>query len=299
MILVNGGTGFIGSEVVKKFLARGVRVRVMTRNPDRGRKLFEGAEVEILRGSVKDLESLRCSMEGIQTVVNCVQHDNYPMEKPSKGLAFLEIDGAGTRNQVQAAVDSGVREFVYISGAGAGEGRAENWFRAKEVAERAVTESGLKYLIIRPTWVYGQRDKSVNKFVSFAKKLPLVPLIGDGLQKVQPLYVKDLADIISSTVIDNLAWGKTFDVGGPQVLTMRRLVETILEVLDKKKPVIPLPITLFKVTSKFMKYIPGSAISPEVIDFSLQEAVVDNTSLLEILKINLKQFKDGISEYIY
>ncbi|MFQ6103168.1 MAG: complex I NDUFA9 subunit family protein [Candidatus Glassbacteria bacterium] len=297
MILVTGGTGFIGSEVVRKLVASGREVRVMSRNPEKALRLFEDMKVELVGGSVTDAESLELAMKGTETVINCVQFENYPMEKKSKGLTFMDVDGKGTVNQVTTAVRAGVREFIYVSGAGAGKSREEKWFKAKNRAEESVRDSSLDYLIIRPTWVYGPRDRSVNRFVSFAKKLPFVPLIGDGNQKVQPLYVGDLAEIICHIVDTYTGRGRTYEVGGPHVFTMRRLVEIVLEVLGVSKPIIPIPVPLMRFASVIAKFFPGSTISPEVIDFAIQEAVVDNSRILETFPITLKSFEEVLKQY--
>jgi NADH dehydrogenase len=298
MILVTGGTGFIGREVVKKLVRLGKPVRVMARNPEKAKALFAGLPVETVGGSVRDLASLVSAMQGVHTVMNCVQLENYPTENRRKGLTFMEVDGAGTVNQVEAAKRAAVREFFYLSGAGAGQGKKETWFRAKDMAEKAVRESGLFFVIVRPSWVYGPNDKSVNRFIAMARRLPFMPLIGDGSQRVQPLYIEDLASIVSMAEGNPAARNRVFEAGGPEVFTMRGLVEKILEVLGKRKLVIPFPIPLVRVASRFLRYIPGSGISPEVVDFSLQEAVVDNASLLSTFKVKLTRFQEALRTYI-
>jgi len=120
LILVTGGTGFIGRAVVSELLQRGVKTRVLSRNPAR-KNPFE-SEVEIIEGDVREPRSLARAMDGVEVVVNCVQLENYPVERPGKGLTFMEIDAVGTANQVRAAAEAGVKRFIYISGAGAGAG---------------------------------------------------------------------------------------------------------------------------------------------------------------------------------
>jgi len=298
MILVSGGTGFIGREIVKKLDQSGSPVRVITRSPANAERLFGTTGVEIFEGNVLNEASLERAMSGARTVVSCLQHDGYPMEKPGKGLTFLKVDGAGTVKQVNAAKRSGVEAMVYVSGAGAGEGRGENWFRAKDIAEKAVRESGLGYTIFRPTWVFGPGDRSVNRFVRFARALPFVPMIGDGSQKVQPLYVGDLAEIIAAAASGRGPGDLVLEAGGPQVFTMRELLEKVLQVLGSRKPIVAQPVSLIKVIAGLLQHIPGSTLSPGVIDFAAQEAVVDNRPLLELFPISLTRFEDGLKRYV-
>jgi NADH dehydrogenase len=298
MILVTGGTGFIGRNVVRKLAHAGKRVRVMTRNPGKEKPLFGGLPVEMVAGSIADEASLRRAMEGVETVVNCVQLENYPMENPRKGLTFMEVDGRGTERQAAAAKSAGVREFLYMSGANTGQGRKEPWFRAKEVAEEAVKGSGLSYTIFRPSWIFGPDDRSVNRFISMAEKLPFVPLIGDGSQRVQPLYIEDMATIVSIAAGNPPATNRVFEAGGPEVFTMRGLVAQVLDVLGKNKLIVPFPVSLMRAASRFLRYVPGSGISPEVVDFSLQEAVVDNGPLLSTFNVKLTRFQDALRSYV-
>ena len=134
MILVAGGTGFVGRAVVKALVARGFQVRVMTRHPGRYGSTIH---VEYIYGDVHDPGSLDHAMAHCETVINCVQFPNHPVENPDKGWTYLRIDGEGTINQVAAAQRRGVRRYIYLSGAGTSADRTEPWFQAKWIAEQA------------------------------------------------------------------------------------------------------------------------------------------------------------------
>src|SRR5687767_5294827 len=188
-IVVAGGTGFIGREVVKLLLERGGdEVVVTTREPGQSRS-WPGP-VEQVQAFAGDLLTLGKAFTRADVVVNCIQFPNHPVEDPSKGRTYMETDGRGTTVAVEAAKLVGVRRFVYMSGAGAGQGRPEPWFRAKEMAEAAIKATGLEYSLLRPSWIYGRRDRSMNRFVTFCRKLPFVPVIGNGKTPVQPVSVK-------------------------------------------------------------------------------------------------------------
>src|SRR6266508_2321711 len=175
-VLVAGGTGFIGSHVVDE-LAKGGRhtIAVMTRDPAAATRR-EGV-ARYVQGDVADASSLARASEQIEAVVHCVQFPNHPVENPRRGWTYERVDGDGTERMVAACMKSGVRRFVYLSGAGVAPGRDKPWWRAKARAERAIVESGMEYVIIRPSWVYGPEDRSLNKFIAFVKYLPIVPII--------------------------------------------------------------------------------------------------------------------------
>src|SRR5262245_16062186 len=160
-IVVTGGTGFIGREVVKRLLeSSGDDVAVTTRDPA-GPDPF-GGRVERVQAFAGDPISLGKAFTRADVVVHAIQFPNHPVEDPSRGRTYEEVDGKGTEVAVRVAKALGVRRFVYVSGAGAGQGRPQPWFRAKDRAETAIRESGMEYAIFRPSWVYGPRDRSMN-----------------------------------------------------------------------------------------------------------------------------------------
>src|SRR5882762_7495922 len=190
-VVVAGGTGFIGREVVERLLETGDdEVVVTTRHPDRDPW---GGRVRLVQAFAGDHVSLGKAFMGAAVVVHAIQFPNHPGEDPSKGRTYLEVDGRGTALAAQTAKKLGVRRFIYLSGAGAGEGRPQPWFQAKDMAEAAIRESGMEYAILRPSWIYGPGDHSMSRFIAFCRYLPFVPQIGDGTTPVYPIAVDDVA----------------------------------------------------------------------------------------------------------
>src|SRR5436190_20390600 len=184
-IVVTGGTGFIGREVVERLLETGDdEVVVTTRHPDRDPW---GGRVRLVQAYAGDHVSLGKAFMGAAVVVHAIQFPNHPVEDPAKGRTYLEVDGRGTTLAAQTAKKVGVRRFVYLSGAGAGQGRPQPWFQAKDRAEGAIRESGMEYALLRPSSVYGPGDRSMSKFVTFTRYLPFFPQIGDGQAPVRPV----------------------------------------------------------------------------------------------------------------
>lgn len=294
VVLVAGGTGFIGSHIVHKLLAKGHRVMVLSRNPERARRSVP-AGVELRAGDVTDTHSLGDALAGVDVVVSAVQFPNHPVENPRKGFTYMQVDGEGTVRLANAARTAGVKRFIYLSGAGTREGQTAPWFKAKLKAEAAVRDSRLAYTIFRPSWVYGPEDKSLNKFVTFARLLPLIPVIGNGQTKVQPVHVDDLAEVVAASVTMEQAVGKTYEIGGPQELTMDEIIRTMLKAMGKKKPLIHHPAWFMKLVTAPMVIFPAPPLSPAAVDFVLMEEPVDNAPLLRDFPITLTPLSQGLS----
>lgn len=295
-VLVAGGTGFIGSRVVDELRRRGNhRVVVMTRNLSR---VVPRDGIEYVRGDVGDAVSLDTATRGIDVVVHAVQFPNHPVENPRKGWTYQQVDGAGTERMAAAAAKNGVKRFVYLSGAGARPGRTEPWFRAKERAERAVTSSGMEYVILRPSWIYGPDDRSMNKFVTFVKLLPVVPVIGSGQEQVQPVAVQDVAQVAAAAVDEPAAANQAFELGSTPPVTMDEILRTIMRVLGKRKPLLHQPAWLVKIPAAVLQYLPNAPLSPGAVDFITMDERVDPSEAERVFKVRFRSLEDGLREYL-
>ena len=200
MILVAGGTGFVGGGIVRELALRGKQFAVLTRNAARSADRFPGLVVQYREGDVCDPSSLATAIAGVDAVIGCQQFPNSPIENPKKGHTFDEVDARGTENLVIAAKAAGAKQYVYLSAAGAAP-EGYHWFRAKWRAEQAVRNSGLTYTILRPPWVYGPEDRALNRFLAMSRFQPFVPLIGAvGKQMMQPVFVDDVGRAIVAIV---------------------------------------------------------------------------------------------------
>lgn len=301
MILVAGGSGFLGRAIVQALAARGEPVSVMSHRPERAERFFSGSAVGVRAGDVQQPQTLPAALADCDTVINAVQFEGFPVENPAKGYTFEEVDWHGTERLVAAAQAAGVRRFIYLSGAGAAPDAEMVWFRAKWGAETAVRESGLTYTVIRPSWVYGPGDQSLNRFVGFARRLPFVPVIGSGRQQVQPVFVDDVAACVAESLRRPEAENKIFEAGGPQILTMNEVVRTLLEVLGVRKPMLHSPVFLVRLAARLLVRLPGRPLSPAAIDFATGDAVVglDAVQTLQAaLGVTPRPLVDGLTGYL-
>jgi len=295
-IVVTGGTGLIGREVVKLLLAGDHDVTVTSRGP---RSLPEwGDRVRAVQAFAGDPISLGRAFTGAEVVVHAIQFPNHPVEDPKRGRTYLQVDGAGTRTAARVARALGVRRFVYLSGAGAGQGRPEPWFRAKDQAEEAIRESGVEYGLVRPSWIYGPRDRSMNRFVLFCRYLPVVPVIGDGRTAVYPIHVEDVAQAVVQLALRDDATAKTLDLGGPERLTMDEIIRTIQKVLGVRRPLLHHPVSLMKLLVLPMQLMPEPLLSPGAIDFVTQQVDMDPKPAMDDLGIAFRRLEEGLRGYL-
>ncbi|MBI2724405.1 MAG: NAD(P)H-binding protein [Chloroflexi bacterium] len=297
MILVSGGTGFVGSAVAKELLRRGESVAVLGRDAGKiSRRLGTGVEARV--GDVRDGASLEGAMQGIDVVVNAVQFPGSPVERRGKGYTFEEVDLKGTRRQVDAAKKAGVRRFVYVSGVGAAKEADRHWFRYKWEAEQYLKASGLEWVIVRPTWVFGPEDVSLNRLLGFAKLLPFVPMFGDGKQDMQPVFIDDVARVVADAAMKAEAANCLFELGGPEVMSMNDVIKTGLEVRGKKRPLLHQPVFVGKTIGTLAAILPSPPLSADAIDFITEPATADNRTLTDVLHPQLTTLREGLATYL-
>lgn len=299
MILVAGGTGFVGGGIVRELARRGKPVAVLTRDVARARNRFPGLDTEYRQGDVRDPASLSPAMAGVQVVIGCQQFPGSPMENRRRGYTFQEIDARGTEHLVRAAMEAGVKRYIYLSGAGASPDAPQHWFRAKWRAESAVRESGMTFVIFRPSWVYGPEDASLNRFLRMSRFLPFVPLIGDaGKQRLQPVFIGDVALAVAEAVDNPAADNHVFEIGGPQVLSMREIVRTALEVSGRRRLLLSAPKGFMKLAASILQLLPGPPLTPDAVDFVTQDALADPAEVEQKLGVKMTPLREALITYL-
>ncbi len=302
MIVVAGGTGFIGAAVVRELVRRGKPVAVMSHRPERAARRFPGLRVEVRAGDVRDPASLPAAVQGAEAVISAMQFPNFPVETPRLGYTFEEVDARGNERLVAAAKAAGVRTYIYLSGVGAAPDGKYHWLRAKWHAEEAVRHSGLRYTILRPSWVYGPEDRALNRFVTFARRLPFVPVIGDGQQRLQPVFIDDVVRVVVDSLEHPAAADQTFEIGGPEVLTMDEVLRTMLAVLGKRRPLVHIPAGLMRLVGRLMDLVPLASrpLSADAVTFVTMDALADTTTLLRAFPdLRLTPLREGLATYLH
>jgi NADH dehydrogenase len=297
MILVAGGSGFIGRAVVRRLVGAGQDVAVMTAHAQRSSEAIRGLGATPVRGDVQDEASLPEAVRGMDAVVQALTFPTFPVEKKSRGFTFEEFDHLGTERLARAAADAGVGRFAYASGSGAAPDATKVWYRAKWGGEQAIKRSGIPATIIRPSWIYGPEDRSLNRFVTFHRWLPLVPVVGDGRQRLQPVFIDDVAEAFAQAVAPDGPIG-TFEIGGPDVLTMNEVLRTMMRLRGRTKPLVHVPAVVPKAAGLLLQYLPSPPLSSGAVDFLTGDAVADTGPLLHSFDVRLTPLEEGLARYL-
>ena len=226
MILVTGGTGFIGQALVRQLAEAGHPVRVLIRASPRSPNLPRGVPVEVTVSALNDARGLRAAMVGVDTVYHLAGG-----EWRGAYADLMEIDIRGTQYVVEAAVDAGVGRIFYVSHLGADRASAYPVFKAKAVAEEYIRRSGIDYTILRTAIIFGVNDGFTIGLAQILLVQPLFFLVpGDGQNLLQPLWVEDLATCLTWALDDERTRAQTFEVGGPEYMTFNQVVTLIMGV---------------------------------------------------------------------
>jgi len=297
-ILVAGGTGFVGSHIVAALLESmpEVTVRVLSRRAPTYNRW--GPRVEHIQGNVTIGATLPVAVLDAEVVIDCVQFPGHPVENPAKGWTYRRVDGIGTKNLLEACERVGTRRFVYFSRAGASVESREPWLRAKWMAEETVRRSRMEHTILRPALIYGPEDRNLNRFITFNRRLPLIPLIGDGRRTVQPVSVFDVARIAVLSASKMEAANRTFELGGPQLLTINEVVHTVQRVTGKSRPLFHLPVGVAKIIAGILAMVPNPPLTPAAVDFAIRQNSVDAAPTESFFHIRFEDLESGLRRYL-
>ena len=254
LVTVFGGGGFVGRYVVEILLRSGVRVRVASRNPRRDyfiQPLAQVGQLGFVEAYVTNADSVRRAINGASAVINLVG---------IFGRRMPAVHVGGAKHIADAASDAGAEALVHISAIGADPKSPSNYGRTKSEGELAVRKAFPKATIIRPSLVFGPEDNLTNRFAGLARLLPIMPVIAAG-RKFQPVYVRDLAQAIATAALDpRKHGGTTYELGGPQVLTMKELHLAILELSGQEAALVDMPDVFASLLSRF-GWLPGAPLT--------------------------------------
>jgi len=252
LILVTGGTGFVGGHVVHELRGRDLPVRCLVRDLRQGARLAAWG-CELVEGDITQAASLRGAVAGVDTVIHLVAI------RQGKREQFRRIMVEGTRDLLAASREAGVRRFVHMSALGTTEETkdAVPYYWAKWENEQQVQGSTLPYVIFRPSFVFGPDGGILPTFVKLAKLTPVTPIVGSGRQRIQPIWADDLAKFFADAVERDDVTNRSFELGGPDAVSWNEFWGRLKRVRGIRRPSLHIPIGLMKVNALFTERLPG------------------------------------------
>jgi uncharacterized protein YbjT (DUF2867 family) len=253
-ILVTGGTGFVGPRVVHALRSRDLPVRALARKPAAETRL-RSWDVELVQGDMTDPESLRRAVEGVDTVVHLVAIRQGTPEQ------FRRIMIEGTQSLLEAAQAAGVQRFVLMSALGTTEGTKDlvPYYGAKWADEQAVKASGLPYVIFRPSFIFGEGGGILPTFAKLAKLGPVTAVTGKGTQRIQPIWIDDLAQFFAEAVARDDVLNRTWELGGPDRVDWNEFWARLRRTLGiKRRPTVHMPMWFMRANAVVTERLPGN-----------------------------------------
>jgi NADH dehydrogenase len=217
----------------------------------------------------------------------------------TRELTFEKTVAQGTANLIKAARECGVRKIIYLSALGTSDMAEMAYFRSKWLAEEAVRNSGLNYVILRPSLIFGPGDKSVNLFARLIKLFPVFPVIGDGRYVVQPIYINDLIKIMLDCIDNQKASGQTIEIGGPRAMSLRELIAIIRKTLHRRGLNLYIPTGLMTAVATILEmFFKPAPVTKDQIKMLLTGNSCENDTLYSIFEIELTSIENGLEEYL-
>ena len=276
LVTVYGGSGFLGRAVVRALCKREYRIRVAVRRPELAghlQPLGKVGQIHAVQANLRYPASVEAAMRGADIAVNLV---GILAQSGAQTFDAVQAEGAGT--VAKAAAAAGAR-MVHVSAIGADENSTSRYARSKAAGEQAVLAAVPMACVFRPSVVFGPEDDFTNRFAGLARISPALPLIGGGATRLQPVYVGDVATAIADAVDGKAKAGATYELGGPEVLSMREIMEIILSITGRNRMLVSLPFGLAKLQALLLQFAPGAfKLTPDQVELLRSDNVVSDAA---------------------
>jgi NADH dehydrogenase len=278
LVTVYGGSGFLGRHVVRALAKRGYRVRVAVRRPELAghlQPLGRVGQIHAVQANLRYGESVAAAARDADVLVNLV---GILFERGRQ--TFDAVQAAGAEAVAQAAAGSGAR-LVHISAIGAGEHAPSHYARAKAAGEKRVLAAMPSAVILRPSVLFGPEDDFFNKFAFLAQIAPALPLVGGGHTRFQPVFAGDVASAVVAAIEGRAKDGTIYELGGPDVKSLKELMQFVLDTVGRKRLLIPMPWALAKFQASFLQFMPKPLLTPDQVELLRNDIVVSEEAKRE------------------
>lgn len=276
LVTVFGGSGFVGRHIVQALARRGYRVRAAVRRPDLAghlQPLGDVGQVTAVQANLRYRWSVDRAIEGADAVVNAVG-----ILYQAGRQSFDAVQAFGPRAIGEAAREAGIDNLVHISAIGADAGSDVAYLHSKGLGEAGVLETVSGAVIMRPSIVFGPEDDFFNKFAGMAQLSPVLPLIGGGGTKFQPVYVGNVAEAVAVAIDGGARPDTVYELGGPEVATFRQCLERMLEETGRKRMLVPVPFGVAKIMGRIMGLLPKPLLTVDQVRMLQTDTIVSEAA---------------------
>jgi uncharacterized protein YbjT (DUF2867 family) len=278
LVTVYGGSGFLGRHLVRALAKRDYRIRVAVRRPDLAfhlQPLGRVGQIHAVQANLRHTASVEAAARDAQVLINLV---GVLSEHGRQRFDTIHTFGA---EQVALAASAHGARLVHVSAIGADENSRSAYARSKAAAERLVLAAQPQAVIMRPSIIFGPEDDFFNRFAALARMSPVLPLIGGGTTRFQPVFVGDVAEAIADAVDGHAKGGTIYELGGPEVKTFEQLMRYILATIERKRLLIPVPFFVAKVKAALLQYLPKPPLTPDQVEMLHVDNVVSEAAKAE------------------
>ncbi len=275
LVTVYGGSGFLGRHVVRALAKRGYRIRVAVRRPELAgflQPMGRVGQIHAVQANLRYPESVAAAANDADVLINLV---GILFERGRQ--EFGAVQASGAEAVAQAAKATGAR-LVHISALGADPDATSHYARSKAAGERRVLAAVPSATIFRPSIVFGPEDDFFNKFAGIARLSPVLPLVGGGHTRFQPVFAGDVASAVAAAVEGHAKPGTIYELGGPEVKTFKELMEFVLHTIGRKRLLVPIPFALAKFKASFLQFMPKPLLTPDQVELLRGDIVVSEAA---------------------
>jgi len=263
LVTIFGGSGFLGRHVVRALAKRHYRIRVAVRRPDLAghlQPLGRVGQIHAVQANLRHAQSVEAATRDSQVVINLV---GILFERGRQRFDAVQTFGA---EQVALAAAAHGARLVHVSAIGAAENSPSHYARSKAAGEKMVLTAMPSATIVRPSVVFGPEDNFFNRFAALARMAPVLPLVGGGTTRFQPVFAGDVGSAIADAVDGKTQAGAIYELGGPDVLSLKEIIQYVLETIERKRLLVPLPYPLAKLQASVMQFLPNPPLTPDQVE---------------------------------
>jgi NADH dehydrogenase len=293
-VTVFGGTGFLGRRIVKRLSVEGVTVRIAVRHPERAVIDAGHGEGPIvpMTADVRNEGAVAAAIAGADSVVNAVS-----AYVEGRGVSYRAVHEHGASNVATACQRHGVGQLVHISGIGADPASSSPYIKARGRGELAVQQAFPRAVILRPSVMFAPDDAFLNVLAEIVRSTPVIPLIGGGWTRLQPVHVRDVAEAVQRSLQNPASDGKIYELGGPESYTLREIMEMVVVHMGRRRLFISIPFGLAHSLAQLFEFLPATPLTVAQVDLLKDDNIpAPDMPGLGDLGVSPRRLKDTIAK---